>query len=689
MRLGIRAKLFAGFGAVLLLLAVVGVIGYRNTTQFSGEFQSLYADRVVPLVQISKIKHALSELRLGAAVYSSVETERRTKIKADQAAWIKQIDDQMKAYAATTLVPEEVEMLPVWQQAFPAYVQARQVTIDLADQGKAAESMANRDGVAGPLFTKSNDTLDRLIQIQERVAAATEHDVSTQAGSSIKLLVGLTVLAFIIGLGVAFFLSRSIANGVMSVRVTLTSLTERCATALSEALGAMARNDLTVEVVPVTPPIATYGTDEIGETARVTNLMRDRLVATIASYEQARAGLQEMIGQVQEAANSVAGTATQLGEAATQTSGVVQHVTLAVQHVAEGSEETSVAAQGSSEAVSQLGQVIEGIARGATDQARQVGSASSTASQMAAGVQEVASTSQTVSAASEQTRASAEQGARAVRETVTGMAEIKLVVSEAAAKVEELGKLGDKIGLVVETIDDIAEQTNLLALNAAIEAARAGEHGRGFAVVADEVRKLAERSQRETKAISELIREVQQGTRDAVGAMEQGSAKVEAGSVKADEAGAALNEILRAVDATVGQVTQIATAAQAMASDAHGVVEAMTNISAVVEENSAATEEMAAQAGQMTSMIRSITSAAAQNSAATEEVSASAEQMTAQVEEMNAQAEELAATAEQLQSLAARFILDIVSDAGTSVTPRRRTDDWSASSLPSSARRAS
>ncbi len=305
---------------------------------------------------------------------------------------------------------------------------------------------------------------------------------------------------------------------------------------------------------------------------------------------------------------------------------------------------------------------------------------------MASDVEQVADNARSVAAASEQTKESAAQGARAVHETVDGMAKIKQVVAIAAGKVAELGKLGEKIGAVVETIDDIAEQTNLLALNAAVEAARAGEHGRGFAVVADEVRKLAERSQRETKAISDLIREVQAGTKDAVGAMEQGSAKVEAGSAKADEAGVALGEILRAVEATVGQVTQIATAAQEMAGGARGVVDAMSSISAVVEENSAATEEMAAQAGQVTASIESIAAVSEENSAATEQVSASAEEMSAQVEEMNAQAEELAATAEQLQGLVAKFRLD---DGAQAVVTRRRADDWGTKRPRTAGRRAS
>ncbi len=292
---------------------------------------------------------------------------------------------------------------------------------------------------------------------------------------------------------------------------------------------------------------------------------------------------------------------------------------------------------------------------------------------MASGVNQVAATAEQVASASHETRKAAEHGGSAVRETTAAMAEITLVVGQASDTVEELGKLGEKIGAVVETIDDIAEQTNLLALNAAIEAARAGEHGRGFAVVADEVRKLAERSSRETKQIADLIQQVQAGTKHAVTAMQAGAAKVEQGSQKASLAGQALEAILIAVEHTVRQAGEIATASQELAAGARRVTDAMTSISAIVEENTAATEQMSAQSGQVAQAIQSIAAVAEEQSASTEEVSASAEEMSVQIDEMTAQAQELSSTAEQLRRLVARFRLqEVVAEGSTNVVPLRR-----------------
>lgn len=233
-----------------------------------------------------------------------------------------------------------------------------------------------------------------------------------------------------------------------------------------------------------------------------------------------------------------------------------------------------------------------------------------------------------------------------------------------------MGQRSDQIGAIVEAIDDIASQTNLLALNAAIEAARAGEHGKGFAVVADEVRKLAEKSAGATKEIGGLIKAIQQTVAEAVQAMNDSTREVDLGVERANEAGAALSNILDASETVNQQVESIAVAAQEMHSATEALTNAMDSVSAVVEENTASTEEMSASSSQFSLAIENIASISEENSAATEEVNAAAEEMSAQVEEVTASAQALNNMAMDLQQMVTRFKLN---DGGTMASTSGQT----------------
>jgi methyl-accepting chemotaxis protein len=193
----------------------------------------------------------------------------------------------------------------------------------------------------------------------------------------------------------------------------------------------------------------------------------------------------------------------------------------------------------------------------------------------------------------------ARDGAAVVERTVTVMGQIAEKVQESAKTVESLGVRSDQIGAIIGTIEDIADQTNLLALNAAIEAARAGEQGRGFAVVADEVRALAERTTRATKEIGEMIKAIQNETKGAVIAMEQGVEQVEAGTVEAAKSGDALRNILDQVNDVAMQVNQIATAAEEQTATTSEISGNMQRITEVVQQTSQGAQESATAAAQL------------------------------------------------------------------------------------------
>ena len=239
------------------------------------------------------------------------------------------------------------------------------------------------------------------------------------------------------------------------------------------------------------------------------------------------------------------------------------------------------------------------IADGAEEVAAQAATAATAGEEMSATSGDIAQNCQLVAEGAQRASQTAQGGAAVVDATIAVMGQISERVQESARTVESLGSRSDQIGAIIGTIEDIADQTNLLALNAAIEAARAGEQGRGFAVVADEVRALAERTSRATREISTMIKAIQGETRGAVIAMEQGVSQVEAGTVEASRSGEALGDILQQISDVAMQVNQIATAAEEQTATTSEISHNMSQIMDVVQSTSQGAHESAQGAARL------------------------------------------------------------------------------------------
>jgi methyl-accepting chemotaxis protein len=289
----------------------------------------------------------------------------------------------------------------------------------------------------------------------------------------------------------------------------------------------------------------------------------------------------------------------ELGELATWFNAFVTKVHDIVFEVAQATRDVAGAA-------TEIAASSEQMATGMNEQSQQVSQISSAIEEMSASVIEVARKS--VEAAQNATESGkvAQEGGTIVGQTVVGMRGINDAVTSSAVSVQELGKRGQQIGQIIEVINDIADQTNLLALNAAIEAARAGEHGRGFAVVADEVRKLADRTTKATEEIAQSIEAIQRETTEAVNRMNTGTQQVQTGVERASHAGQSLELIV---------------------TKARSVAEMIQSIAAAAEQQSSASEQISRNIESITAVTRQSSEGAGQAAAAATQLSAKAEQL--------------------------------------------------------------
>lgn len=275
----------------------------------------------------------------------------------------------------------------------------------------------------------------------------------------------------------------------------------------------------------------------------------------------------------------------EMGELVASFNQMISNMNRAIAEVTENA--TSLAAS-----AEEISASTEEIASGSAQQAQDTNTSMDMVTEMTNAIQAVSENAQNAASLADQTVGAAEQGGLVLNDTIVGMEQISTSIHDLADKSVQIGE-------IIEVIDDIAEQTNLLALNAAIEAARAGEAGKGFAVVADEVRKLAERSSKATKEISELITIIQENTKRSVDSVAIGNERVE-------KAGSTFKDIVKLVKDSSAKITEIAAASEQQAAQAQEVLLSVQNIASVTEETAAGIEETASTATDLAGMAEAL-----------------------------------------------------------------------------------
>ncbi len=265
----------------------------------------------------------------------------------------------------------------------------------------------------------------------------------------------------------------------------------------------------------------------------------------------------------------------------------------AVANIRRTIEEVHAAVEATASSATQISASSEELAAGAQEQSAQSGEVAAAVEEMVRTIMENTRSAGEAAGVAEGNGAAASEGSRVVAETVEKIEKIADVVRSASETVLRLGASSREIGEITEVIDGIADQTNLLALNAAIEAARAGEHGRGFAVVADEVRKLAERTGAATKKIADMVAAIQHEAGAAVVAMKQGGEEVESGIDLAGRARASLEKVVGEAQSVVDRVTQIAAASEEQSATSEQIARSVDAISTVSHESALGVSQIA------------------------------------------------------------------------------------------------
>jgi methyl-accepting chemotaxis protein len=554
----LRLKVLLGYGAVLLLLIILGLSVIFNVNSLNTQIEKTIEKDVKAQTYEAQLSYNLSErisvtrayLLFGDTVYKDLFAEY-TKSSEDIEKKVLEMDNS-----------EELDQLIYASGNWAMLIQERVfAAYDKGDHDLALKIVNDQVGPIGELLM---DSFNERVEKKKNSVEQSSTQLINRGTAVKSIVIFLTLAAIILAIIIAYVLANYIVKPVHNV---------------VNRMNQIADGDFRGE------ELKTKSKDEIGQLSTSVNRMT--------------ASLRSLVGSVQQVTEQVAASSEELSASAEQTTAATEHVVNNINEVAKGAEVSAEVATSSALAMNEV----------------------------SVGVQRIAESSSEVANMSQQSTSMAKDGNEKIEKAVVQMNRISGFVEGTSSVIKQLGDRSKEIGDIVTAITEIASQTNLLALNAAIEAARAGEHGKGFAVVADEVRKLAEQSQESAGKIEELIRKTQEDTEQSIQSMLNVVNEVQAGTMDVNEAGIAFKKIL----------------------------EAEMQVAEKIHDVSAISEQMSANAEEVSASVQEVQAISTQSADGAQTIRSSSQEQLASMEEIAASARSLSEMSEKLQKEIAKF----------------------------------
>jgi methyl-accepting chemotaxis protein len=616
----IRNKLYAGFGAILALMVALFILSILAVTR-EHNTRSVAAATLSDTQTIENIRFQMLieglELRNYLLSGDVRDEDKINKIFADLMAAIRIGESHANDQILRSTLAQVEDGQRAWMDNFAKPLISKRHQVDGGDatvsdlqifylQQNPSAWMRNTSALLDDASRTINASLD-----QSNISAA-----RASSWSTLMSVVGILV-AILMGVGISYYTSNSIT-------VPMGHLIR-----VAKEIGDTGNIDQNIDI---------HRDDEVGQLADNFNKMIMHLKAMAAvsasiaegqlavsvtprsdrdtmanAFSRMVEGLHELIHQGRVSAGQVSDGASQMAAASDESARVSVQAASAIDEVTSTMHEMSIN--------------VQNVVKNTQMQASSVAETSASIDQMVASIQRVADTAKVLLEICYRSREEVHTGISTMDKATEGLNRTNVSIQASAKIIGALGRRADDIGKIVEVIDDLAEQTNLLALNAAIEAARAGEHGLGFAVVAEEVRKLAEKSTQSTKEISELIEGIQKEAREAVDNMDKSTTMVQEGLHLGGDLNSALGKISNVVTEVYKFAQEIGAATTEQSNGSSQIAKATTRLTEITQEINSSVEEQASGAQAVVRAMEKMRELVQQSTSSSTELAANAEQM--------------------------------------------------------------